>query len=89
MVSISLDGWSDVTRSLCGVIYKSISPKDFKSHVGLLGVVSMGSTSAYAQKDAIIQLIDSYGMPHSRIVNIAVDTCSTSRKLLRIMESAD
>ena len=89
LVSISLDGWSDVTRSLGGVIYKSVSPKDFTSHVGLLGVVSMGSTIAYAQKKAILHLIDSYEIQHNRIVSIAVDTCTTSRKHLRIMKSTD
>ena len=89
LVSISLDGWNDVTRSVSGVIYKSVPPKDSTFHVGLLGPVSMGSTTAYAQKQAILQVNDRFEIPHSRIVSNAVDTCTTSRKLLRIMESAD
>ena len=34
-------------------------------------------------------MIESYNILHNRIVSTAVDTCTTSRKLLRILQSAD
>ena len=34
-------------------------------------------------------MIESYNILHNRIVSTAVDTCTTSRKLVCILQSAD